>query len=119
MQQSSLEFYCFLLAIPQTIQAIVQLASSASGGGKVTNKKRRLGLVFWLAVIGLCSPVILGLYVHFNPLKPEVKTITIEKTLPCPPSKSGAATTRGQQSPAITGSNNPVTYGDSSSPKKQ
>jgi len=38
----------------------------------------------------------------------------------CQPTKSGAATTKGTQSPAITGSGNPVNYGTPppSEPKK-
>ena len=45
--------------------------------------------------------------------QPNTVTVTVEKTvtLPCPPAKSGSASTKGQQSPAISGSGNPVTYG--------
>jgi hypothetical protein len=49
------------------------------------------GFVFWLH--------------RDDPLRPQVSTI------PCPPTKSGPATTYGEKSPANSGSGNPTTYG--------
>jgi hypothetical protein len=46
------------------------------------------------------------------------KPVIVEKAVPCPPAKSGAATTHGTESPAISGSNNGVSYGQPA-PKKQ
>ena len=72
----------------------------------------------WTVTILLILSVFLAGWVshwvwNFNP-EPIVveKTVTVEKPVPCPPSKTGAATTKGRQSPAISGTGT-VTYGSS------
>jgi hypothetical protein len=56
-----------------------------------------------------------AVWLHDNPLTPTIieKTVTVEKTVPCPPATTGAATTRGAQSPANSSSGNTTTYGPS------
>lgn len=68
---------------------------------------------------GTLACIVFGCWIFFtNPFKPTVveKTVIVEKTPACPPAKSGAATTRGQQSPAVTGSGNTVTVGQPTQP---
>lgn len=51
------------------------------------------------------------LYDHaIKPVTVE-KIVIVEKLVPCPPANTGAATTRGSQSPAISGSGNTTTFG--------
>jgi hypothetical protein len=72
----------------------------------------------WLPVAWVVGPLILGAVTVglflYRP-KPDVivHTVTQEKLVPvpCPTTRTGQATTKGQQSPAISGSNNGVTYG--------
>jgi hypothetical protein len=54
-----------------------------------------------------------AVWLYDHPLKPTIieKTVTVEKTVPCPPAETGGATTRGAQSPANSGSGNTTTYG--------
>ncbi|SRR6266446_5278827 len=54
-----------------------------------------------------------AVWLHDHPLTPTIieKTVTVEKTVPCPPATTGAATTSGAQSPANSSSGNTTNYG--------
>ena len=78
---------------------------------------------FWRPALWIGSPVLLvaiGVFLWTYQPTPRVVEKVVEKqvTMPCPATKSGAATTKGAQSPAITGTDNPVTYGQPL-PKKE
>jgi len=109
---------CFLLAIPQGIAAIAQLLA-LSKGARMPSRVLRCVLAF-LLVAGTASAVGLGVWIRDHPPQPRVVTVvkTVEKAVPCPPTKSGPATTKGTQSPAISGSGNGVNYGTTPPPKK-
>ena len=77
-------------------------------------------------ILGFAALIMAGfsVWLYDHPLKSTEKIVYVPAACPacpiCPPAKSGAATTKGTQSPAITGSGNPVTYGTPplSEPKK-
>lgn len=70
----------------------------------------------WFAILpvaGVILTAVIGtalVMYHPKPVTVEVP-VTIEKIVPCPPAKTGPATTRGEQSPANSGNGNPTTYG--------
>jgi len=80
----------------------------------VASKGRALFLAI-LLVVGTALTAALGGWVLGHPLKPIEKTVYVQTPCAvcpvCPPSKTGAASTKGNQSPASTGSGNTVTYG--------
>lgn len=77
----------------------------------VSTKGRAL-LLSILLVFSTGLTAALGGWLLGHPLKPITieKTVTVEKLIPCPPAKTGAASTHGKQSPAISGTGT-VTYG--------
>ena len=112
----------FVLAIPPGIAAIFQLAN-LSKKAKAPPMAVRLFLS-GLLLVGTACAVGLGVWSYSHPPQPEVVTKIVEKPVPCPPSKTGPATTHGTQSPAISGTQNGVNYGQpnpqqSTSPKKE
>ena len=46
------------------------------------------------------------------------KPVTVGKAVPCSPAQTGAATSKGTKSPAMSGSGNSVNYGTPPAPKK-
>jgi hypothetical protein len=58
-----------------------------------------------------------------KPLGPRIqtveKTVYVDRSIPCPPSRTGNATSRGAQSPANSGSNNPTNYQSSPAPPEK
>lgn len=114
---SKISFLCVVL---QGLAAMIFLHDRIS---KTTWKApmsrwKAIVLAVLLIVAPLCT-VALGFWIYYNPPKPVVveRQVAVEK--PCPPSKSGAATTKGTQAPAITGSNNAVNYGQAPPRPKQ
>jgi hypothetical protein len=69
-------------------------------------------LTFGLGIGAALAIVFTAWLLLSEPLKPQVieRTVTVEKQIPCPPTKSGAATSRGINSPANSGSGNSTTY---------
>ncbi len=118
--QTSLAVGCFAASL---IQAAADIAAwrdrlSQKGGG--VNAKRRTPIwIVALWAIGIMSTAALGGFLLAYHPDPVVKIVEKRVEVPavCPPAKSGAATTRGAQAPAITGSNDPVTYGTTPPPK--
>lgn len=75
-----------------------------------------LGLVFSTIAAGFVT----GWLWRFKPAPTIIeKPVTVEKIIPCPPAKTGPATTRGAQSPANSGSGNTTTYGVAPPPQTQ
>jgi len=107
---------CFICSVPQGTAAVVFLVDrfrpETVGASMVATKGRAL-LLATLLVIGTASTTALGGWLLGHPLKPITveKTVTVEKLVPCPPAKTGAASTHGAQSPANSGSGNATTYG--------
>jgi hypothetical protein len=108
-------------AVPQGAAAVIFLMDRFKKvSGKTTTSKHSLLLAI-LLVVGTAGTAGTAIWLHDHPRivwKTVVveKPVTVEKLLPCPPSKSGSATTRGPQSPANTGSNNTTNYGGTSAP---
>jgi hypothetical protein len=113
-----------VLSVPQGFAALFQIID------RINSKKRRTWILAGFLFLSTLTCIVFGSWILFaDPFRPIIKekTVNVEKLVPCPvppPTKSGAATTRGAQSPAITGSGNPVTYGQPvggqpASPKKE
>jgi hypothetical protein len=110
---------CFLLAVPQGIDACLRLHDRLSAKRWGTKATAPNGFRTFLAVLLLAGTFLtigLGSWLWINPMKPVVveKPVTIERLIPCPtppPTKSGNATTKGANSPASTGSGNSFNYG--------
>jgi hypothetical protein len=82
-------------------------ATAGSTDVSTTSNKSRAIWLSTLLIAGIVSTAIVGTaLLTYHP-----KPVVVEKSVPCPPSKSGAATTRGLESPAISGSGNDVNYG--------
>jgi hypothetical protein len=99
------------LAIPQGIVAVVQLFQ-LSTGAPMPSRAKQIGFAI-LLVSGTATAACFGGWLWAHPLKPVVleKTVVVEKQVPCPPTKSGNASTRGASSPAISGSGNGLNIG--------
>jgi hypothetical protein len=87
---------------------------------------KRTWLLAGLLFLGMASCIGFGSWMLFaDPFRPVTieKIVTVEKTVPCPPAKTGAATSKGANSPANSGSGNNITYGlppaSSQAPKKE
>jgi hypothetical protein len=72
----------------------------------------------FLLICGIALAVWLGTWIRYHPPTPKIVIHTVTVPQPCPPSKSGPATTKGTQSPAQSGSGNSVNYGTQPQPKK-
>jgi len=106
----------FVCSVPQGAAAIVFILDrlrQKPAEAKLVSTKRRAIFLATMLVVGTASTAALGGWLLGHPLKPVTveKTVTVEKLVPCPPAKTGAATTRGAQSPANSGSGNTTTYG--------
>jgi hypothetical protein len=79
------------------------------------------GRALALAILLSASTAVGGFLCHwiwtFNPPPTLIEKAT-DKPIPCVPSQSGAASTKGQQSPAMSGSGNSVNYGQTPPPPK-
>src|ERR1017187_9597030 len=104
-----LEFLPAVSAIPQGIVAIFQLLPIGKGARRPATGWR----VFFAAtlVVGAVLTVWIGERMWNHPPADKIVYKTVQVTQPCPPEKTGTATTKGNQSPASTGNNNSVTYG--------
>jgi hypothetical protein len=114
----------WIVASPSTLAAIYQLVDrkpKRTAQGLTTARTRSPLFVTILLFVGSFGLIAFGFWVIYHPLLPTVieKTVFVEKQVQCPPVKSGAATTRGAQSPATTGSGNAVTYGQPVQPQIQ
>lgn len=112
---------CFVLGVPQGLSSFLQLMDRFDGKkskGNMNLPRSPRTFTAFLLLAGTFFTIGLGFWLWNHPLKPSIieKTITVEKTLPCPPTKTGNATTHGLQSPANSGSNNSTTYGGTSAP---
>jgi hypothetical protein len=112
--------WCALMSTFQGIGAIYGLVDRRRkkeleiGGTPVLTKFNPL-LVSTILFIGTALTIAFGTWmVVAKPLRPTIKTVYVDRLIPCAPTKSGNATTRGAQSPANSGSNNTTTYGGSS-----
>jgi hypothetical protein len=114
-----LEYGCFLLAIPQTISACLQIAhyrKLRSEANMAAADKPVLGWPFWSLIVGVTLSVALGFWFILHPIKPSIQTntVTVEKQVPCPvqpPTRSGNATARGSGNQVVTGSGNSLSQG--------
>jgi len=120
--QAWMSIGCFLAAVisaANDIDAwIARLA--AKRGGYISTKREVLRPLLWIAAPVIAAAIGGFLLAHHPaPKANQTASQIIEKAAPCSPSQSGAATTKGTQSPAITGSNNGVNYGQQPPQKKQ
>ena len=95
----------FILAIPQGIAALIQLTNLPK-----RNRKKAV-ITLSLLIAGTFCAIGLGYWNRSHPPQPEVITKIVDRPVPCPPSKTGPATTHDSESPAISGSQNSVNYG--------
>ena len=89
-------------------------------GADMTSSRVQSGWFAASLITGAVVTAILGtalLMYHPKPITVE-KTVTVEKAIPCPPAQTGDATSKGGNSPAMSGSNNSVNYGETPPPKK-
>jgi len=115
----------FVLSIPQGLAASFQVIDRINAEKlKVhATSKRRTSILTALLFLGMTACIVFGCWILFaDPFHPVTikETVTVEKPTPCPtppPIKSGSATTRGTQSPAMSGSGNFVTYGQPAQPQ--
>jgi hypothetical protein len=118
---------CFVFSAVQAAGAIFAIWDSrqwkhAMAANPSEVGRRNTGIHLAIAavlIMGAVGAGILGGYLSGHPIKPYVveKTVTVEKLVPCPPAKTGSASTKGQQSPATSGNQNSVTYGEPGRPK--
>lgn len=81
------------------------------------SKRKALILSIALGVSTAGAGIVTGWLWTFQPT-PIEKPVIVEKAVPCPPSQSGPASTQGEKSPAMSGSNNSVNYGQEPPSKK-
>lgn len=104
---------CFICTVVQGVEAAMSLYDRyrpRSPEVNVISTKGRVLAVAILATIGTVVTAVIGTALFMYHPKPEVveKTVIVEKVVPCPPATTGAASTHGAQSPAISGSGNTV-----------
>jgi hypothetical protein len=108
-----------IVALPQGLAASIQVVEWLKGKpAKVKLGFGRKALAIILT-IGSAAAVGFGVWLIDHPLKPIEKTVYVEKVVPCPvppPAKSGNATTRGANSPAVSGSGNTFSTAPASRP---
>lgn len=85
------------------------------GGAPLLNRFNPLAISV-LLFIGTVVTIAFAAWMFFaKPLRPKIqtaeKTVYVDKYLPCPPEKTGNATTHGAQAPASSGNGNTVNYG--------
>lgn len=73
-------------------------------------------LVSIVLFIGMAATIVFGTWMAIaKPLRPKIqiveKKVYVGVPIPCPPSRTGPASTHGHKSPANSGSNNTTTYG--------
>jgi hypothetical protein len=84
------------------------------------SKVRAAVLAFTLPTLCLAlGGLTVGLWMYEPPARIVEKIVPVEKIIPCPPAQTGDATSKGGNSPAMSGSNNSVDYGQTPPPKKQ
>lgn len=71
---------------------------------------RRGALLIGLLILSAIWNGILCYRLMTYPVRVVEKPVTVEKLIPCPTQKHGAAKTDGSDSPTITGDNNIVNY---------
>lgn len=100
-------------AIAGTVEIVDRLKVKRLEVDMTTGRRGSLWLAFFLYV-GTLTCILFAAWLHFdNPFQPTTveKIIYVDKAVPCPPAKTGPASTRGTQSPAYSGTNNSTTYG--------
>lgn len=122
---SSQEIYallCTVCAVVQAVGAGVFIYDYAQRESRAVMSSRGKALALALTLPALC--LALGLVSHWlwthheSPTVVE-KIVTVDKPIPCPPAQTGDVTSRGGNSPAISGSNNSIDYGQTPPVKKQ
>jgi hypothetical protein len=107
--------------VPQGAAALIFLADYfKTRSSKSTPSRHSLALAI-LLLVGTAGTFGAAIWLHDHPRIIEKtvvaeKPVTIEKLVPCPPARSGKATTHGAQSPASSGNNNTTSYGGASAP---
>jgi low temperature requirement protein LtrA len=101
-------------AAVQVIAALLYIWEWKSKG-KSPKAQMASGKKLFTVILAAAALTMAGfaVWLHDHPLRPTIieKTVTVEKTVPCPPSNTDAATTSGAQSPANSSSGNTTIYG--------
>jgi hypothetical protein len=101
-------------AAVQAIAALIYIWEWKSKG-KSPKSQMAFGKKLFTVILAAAALTMAGLavWLHDHPLTPTIieKTVTVEKSVPCPPSNTGAANTSGAQSPANSSSGNTTIYG--------
>jgi hypothetical protein len=111
--------WCALMSTLQGVGAfygLIDRRKKLLDPGETMPSKFNPLLVSILLVIGTIVTIAFGTWMFVaKPLRPKIvekpTTIVVEKSIPCPPSKSGSAVSHGANSPANSGSNNTTTIG--------
>lgn len=107
-----ISFCALLVALPPGAVAVRDMVKITRYGEDQMNTNKPPSLILAIASLGaFAAALVLCCWMFFaKPLRSNVietqKIVTVEKSVPCAPSKSGNATTRGKDSPAVTGSGN-------------
>ena len=113
----------FVLSGLQAVAAVFQIRDRFSEEGKMSSHKGRDWAIALLLVGGAVFATGLGVWVVDHPPKPIVVQAApqiVEKTAPCPPSKTGPATAKSGQggtSFAHSGSGDTLNSAPASKPK--
>jgi hypothetical protein len=113
-------FICALIQGVDSFLSLRERFKQQSSGANMASDNHRSGWLAGSLVIGAVGSAIIGtalLMYHPQPVTVE-KTVTVEKPILCPPSQTGAATSKGTNSPATSGTGNTITYGTLPPPKK-
>jgi hypothetical protein len=103
---------CAGSAILQAIVATLAIRDRIPSKGAKMLSRGGATEIAVLMVVGMAAVIFLGFWVHYNPPQPKTVIQYVDKppvVVPCPPSKSGNATSRGANSPANSGSGNTTT----------
>lgn len=108
---------CLIIAIPQGAIAIHQLlqitSQSRSGEASMSYKVPSMASSLLLLAGGIATIFFAAWMFWAKPLRPTVvektNTVTVEKPVSCPPSQTGPATSKGNNSPAHSGNGDTFT----------
>ena len=107
---------CFIISAPQGLSASLQLMDRFGGKteeGAMDSPRTHRTFSACLLLVSTIFTIGLGFWIWYHPLKPVTieRTITVEKPIPCPATKTGPATARsGPGGTAIGHSGNGDTY---------
>jgi hypothetical protein len=116
---------CVLVGLPQGIEGYQRLARRylvQRGEASMPEKPRFLPI---LLIIGaLLSVAFGGWMIGAKPLRPRIqtveKTVYVDRFAPCPPTQqhTGSGTTKGNNSPVVTGNGNKFDNGGAPRPEQ-